>query len=123
MPRGSLLGCLEKREILNQPAVSVESLSRWGQVFSELDLFHDAMDFYEKAGDEEPIRNLMTLAREEGNLFLFKRACKALKLDPDVDQWLNLGRNAKERGLLLYAAEAFRMAGVDHEVSGEPLNE
>jgi hypothetical protein len=123
MPRSSLLGCLEKREILNQPAVSVESLTRWGHLFCEADLFHDAMDFFEKAGAQEPLRNLLTLAREEGNLFLFKRACKALKLDPEVDQWLDLATNAKDRGLLLYAAEALRMAGVDNEMSGEPLNE
>lgn len=116
MPKGSYLSCLDKRELLNQPAASVETLMRWGEFFHEAGMFHDAMDFYEKAGAQEPAKRLMTQALEEGDLFLFKRACKALKIDPDGDQWLTLGKEAKGRGLLLFAAEAFRQAGVEDDV-------
>jgi hypothetical protein len=113
MPRGSGLNCLEKRDLLNQHAASVETLVRWGGTFEEAELFHDAIDFYEKAGAREPLKRLMDRALEEGDLFLLKRACRALKMEPDPDQWRVLGEQAKSHGKLLFAAEAYRHAGVE----------
>lgn len=119
MSKGSILGCLEKREILNQSAVSVETLLRWAERFEEYEMFHDAMDFYEKAGAREPVKRLMAMAEKEGDLFLFRRASKALKLDPSTTQWLQLAQAAKSRGKMLFAGEAYRQAGVDENVSEE----
>lgn len=113
MPKGSGLNCLDKRDLLNQHAASVETLVRWGSFFEESSLVHDAVDFYEKAGALEPLGRLMDLAVEEGDLFLFKRVCKALGTEPDAGQWRRVGEKARLHGKLLFAAEAFRQAGVE----------
>jgi hypothetical protein len=121
MPKGSILSCLEKRELLNQPAVSVETLLRWAERFAESEMFHDALDFYEKAGAREPVKRLMAMSVEEGDLFLCRRASKVLKFEPDTTEWLDLARAAKSRSKLLFAAEAFRQAGVNDDASEETL--
>lgn len=113
MLKGSGLNCLDKRDLLNQHAASVETLLRWGSTFEESALFHDAVDFYQKAGAHEPLKRLLDLAMEEGDLFLFKRVCKALGVEPDVGQWRQLGERAKLHGKLLFAAEAFGHAGLE----------
>ncbi|MCU0573789.1 MAG: hypothetical protein MUC41_12445 [Syntrophobacteraceae bacterium] len=98
---------------MNQHAASVETLVRWGSFFEESSLVHDAVDFYQKAGAQEPLGRLMDLAVEEGDLFLFKRVCKALGIDPDAGRWGRVGEKARLHGKLLFAAEAFRHAGVE----------
>ena len=113
MLKGSGMSCLEKRDLLNQHAVSVESLLRWGGSHENDELFHDAIDFYEKAGAREPLKRLMEQGLEEGDVFLFKRACRALQIEPDADQWRAVGERARSLGKLLFAAEAFRHGGVE----------
>ncbi|MCU0587497.1 MAG: hypothetical protein MUF52_05000 [Syntrophobacteraceae bacterium] len=113
MTKGSGLNCLAKRDLLNQHAVSVETLLRWGGFFEESGLLHDAVDFYRKAGAHEPLKRLMGLAVDEGDLFLFKRLLKVLEVEPDVEQWRRLGESARSRGKLSFAAEALRLAGDD----------
>lgn len=51
MGRKDALGCIEKREILNQPAASTETLKYWGDWFFEKAHFSDAIDFYAKIND------------------------------------------------------------------------
>lgn len=113
------MNCLEKRDLLNQAAASVEALVRWGSTFEESGQVHDAVDFYQKAGAREPLRRLMELAVEEGDLFLFKRICKALDIEPDADRWKHLGEKARLHGKLLFAAEAFRHAGLEEVAADE----
>ncbi len=113
MLRGSELNCLDKRDLLNQHAVSVETLVRWGGFFEEAELFHDAVDFYEKAGAREPLERIRDRALEEGDLFLYRRACRVLKVEPEADRWRILGERAKSEGKSLFMQEAFRLAGVE----------
>ncbi len=113
MLRGSGLNCLDKRDLLNQHAVSVETLLRWGGFFEEAGLFHDAIDFYQKAGAREPLERIVDQALEDGDLFLCRRACRALKIEPDADQWRILGERAKAQGKSLFMQGAFRLAGVE----------
>jgi hypothetical protein len=123
MLRGSGLNCLDKRNLLNQHAVSVETLLRWGKSFEEAELFHDAIDFYEKAGAREPLERILEQALEDGDLFLYKRACRALKIEPDADRWRLLGERAQSQGKSLFMKEAFRLAGVEEPFSGEAAPE
>ncbi len=53
------LGCLEKRDLLNETAVSVETLRSWGEHYEEVGSLYDALDFYEKAGAEEAFARLL----------------------------------------------------------------
>jgi hypothetical protein len=111
MPKDDDLSCLEKRDLLNQPAASTKSLMEWGEKMERLGLLHDAMNFYEKAGAKDPIARVRGIAKEEGDLFLFRRACRALDEEPTAEDWAAVGGRAKDLGKTTFAAEAFRLAG------------
>jgi hypothetical protein len=108
MPRSGDLGCLDKRDLLNQSAVSIDALVMWGRSFEEEDLIYDAIDFYDKANAKDDLKRLLDKAVEEGNVFLFKRLCRVVGKEATSDQWLSLARRAEELGLDAFAAEAYR---------------
>jgi hypothetical protein len=103
------LSCLEKRDLLNETAVSLETLISWGQHYEEVGSLYDAVDFYEKAGAREALSYLLARVQDEGNLFLFRRLCRILGHEPDRDVWLALAHRAEEAGKLAFAAEAYRV--------------
>jgi hypothetical protein len=102
------LGCMEKRDLLNRSAISVETLLRWGQHYEDAEMVHDAVSFYEKAGAREPLRRILELARDEGDLFLFNRICRTLQHTPTRDEWLALAAKADELGKVSFAEQARR---------------
>jgi hypothetical protein len=106
------LSCLDKRDLLNETAVSVETLLSWGQHYEEVGSLYDAVDFYEKAGAKEALSELLSKAQDAGNVFLFRRLCRILGHEPDRDAWLALAHRAEELGKLTFAAEAYRLGGV-----------
>ncbi len=116
MGKNDSLGCLEKRDLLNQPAASVGTLLRWAASFEEKGLIHDAVDFYVKAGASEELRRLFAVAREEGDFFLFTRLCRGIEYEPAPAEWVEIARRAEELGKLAFAANAFRQGGADDEV-------
>lgn len=119
MDRGPILSCLDKRELLNQSVVAVEKLIHCGWAFEEADLVHDAVDFYEKAKSREDLTRLLDRAKEEGDLFLFRRILKILHHEPGSEEWLTLARKAQEAGKVTFASEATQLAGrVDTGVEG-----
>jgi tetratricopeptide (TPR) repeat protein len=121
MAKNGKLSCLEKRDLLNQAAVSIETLVRWGEQYEAMGLVHDAVDFFEKAHAREALERLLPIAREEGDLFLFKRLCRFLSREITRDEWLQLAAKAEEQGKIRFAAEAYRSAG-DEDMAGALLN-
>ncbi len=113
MARKNSMSCLEKRDLLNQSAVSVETLKRWGRSFEESDMIYDAVSFYEKANDRESLSRLREDARGEGNVMLFKRLCQLTGHEPDQKEWMLLAQQAEQMGKHLFAAEAYRRSGDD----------
>lgn len=111
MARKEFLSCLEKRELLNQSATSVDSLARWGRQFEDQGSVFDAVDFYAKANDREALDRLMKRAAGEGDVFLFKQVCRALKYEPGREEWIEIAKKAEEAGKLSLAAQAYRMGG------------
>jgi len=105
------LSCLEKREILNEAATSLDALLSWGEHYEEVGSLYDAVDFYEKADARDALCRLLSKAQETGNLFLFRRICRVLGRDPESDEWLGLAKRAEELGKLAFAAEANRLGG------------
>jgi hypothetical protein len=105
------LGCLEKREILNEAVTAREVLLSWGEHYEEVGSLYDAVDFYEKADAGDALSRLLKKAQDMGNLFLFRRICRILGHDPDRDEWLLLAKRAEELGKLAFAAEAKRLGG------------
>jgi hypothetical protein len=112
------LSCLEKRDLLNEAAVSVETLLSWGRHYEEVGSLYEAVDFYEKSGAKVDLARILTKAQEAGNLFLYRRIGRILGFDPDPADWLALAKRAEQLGKLTFAAEAYRLGGVA-DPSGE----
>ena len=106
------LSCLDKRDILNEAAVSLETLGSWGQHYEEVGSLYEAVDFYEKGGFRDALARLLATAQDAGNLFLFRRICRILGEEPGREEWLALAKRAEELGKLSFAAEAYRLGGV-----------
>jgi hypothetical protein len=111
-----LLSCLQKRDLLNQPVAAVESLTDWGEFYLETDLVHDAVDFFEKAGVQEPLRKLLELAREEGDVFLMRRVYAILGQEPTAREWLAVANQAERLGKFLFALKGYALAGATDKV-------
>ena len=115
MARKDSLSCLDKRDLLNQPAASIETLSYWGQKFEEAGSVFDAVDFYVKANQREALDRLLKSALEEGDAFLYKQIGRALKFEPSPQEWLVLAKRAEELGKFAFAAQACRQAGEEEQ--------
>ncbi len=113
MGKSDLLTCLEKRDMLNRPAVSAAQLLKWGRRYEEEGLINDAIDFYEKAGSSESLENLFDLALREGDAFIYARVMKALGRQAPADEWICLGKKAAELGKDAFAREAFKRGGME----------
>jgi len=106
------LSCLEKRDLLNEAAVSLETLRSWGEHYEEVGSLYEAVDFYEKGGFMDALARLLPKAQDAGNGFLFRRICRILGHEPVPEEWLALAKRAEELGKLTFAAEAYRLGGV-----------
>ncbi|MEN6437176.1 MAG: hypothetical protein ABFD97_01200 [Syntrophobacter sp.] len=111
MARNSLHSCLEKRDLLNQSALSVDKLTEWGARYEEAGQFNDAIDFYERASASGALENLLPLAIAEGDAFLYGRLLRALNREGLPEDWAALGQRADELGKQAYAREAFKKSG------------
>jgi tetratricopeptide (TPR) repeat protein len=118
MARKEWLSCLEKRDLLNQSAVSVEALIRWGEHYEREGLVHDAVDFYEKANAREPLARMRENALQSGDYFLCLRVCRVLGCENQREEWLALARRAEELGKFAFAAQAYRRAGEEDRALG-----
>ncbi len=105
------MSCLQKRELLNQPVVSLGALTQWGRQYEEAGLIHDAVELYEKANAREDLGRLLEEARADGDVFLVKRISRVLGMGLGREQWAAVARKAEETGKQLFAAEAARLAG------------
>ena len=111
MATNDVLSCLQKRDLLNQPAASVKSLMEWGEKMERQGLFHDALSFYEKVDAKDAILRIRETSERDGDFFLFRRSSRALGEEPSSERWITLGRRAAELGKSAFAAEAFRHGG------------
>ncbi len=113
MEKSRLLSCLEKRDMLNRSAVSVDQLLKWGRRYEEEGLINDAIDFYEKANSSESLENLLSLSLREGDAFNYTRIMKALGRQAPADEWISIGKRAAELGKDAFAREAFKRGDLE----------
>lgn len=111
MGNNSLLSCLEKRDLLNQPAASVDTLMQWGDRFLEAGFVYDAVNFYEKAGAKEALTRLLEMAGNDGDAFLLRRLCALLGREPNADEWLAVAEQAERQGKDHFAWKGYLGAG------------
>lgn len=113
-----LMGCMEKRDLLNQSAVSVESMRTWGERYEEAGLLSDAVDFYEKAKATDALERLRGNALGEGDFFLFGRLSRILGHDPTPQEWMELASRAEKAGKQAFAAQALLKANPSGDSKG-----
>ena len=111
MGNNSLLSCLEKRDLLNQPAVSVDTLMQWGDRFLEAGFVYDAVNFYEKAGAREALTRLLEMARNDGDAFLLRHLCALLGREPNAEEWVAVAEQAERLGKDYFAWKGYLGAG------------
>jgi len=114
MARKDTLTCLEKRDLLNKSAVSMDTLVDWGERYEAMDLDHDAADFYERAKAPEALGRLLEKAVDSSDVFLFKRLCRLLDRKVSREEWIDLAKKAEDQGKYRFAADAYRQ-GDDEE--------
>jgi hypothetical protein len=113
MRNNDLLSCLEKRDLLNQPAASVDALVEWGDRYLDAGFVHDALGFYEKAGALEALPPLLEVAKSEGDAFLLRRVCAVLGREPIHEEWLAVAEKAERLQKQHFACKAYEAAGAE----------
>jgi hypothetical protein len=106
-----MLSCLEKRDLLNRPAVTAETLIARGKEFEETGYLSDAVDFYEKAQDNESLSRIFEIVRNEADVFLLGRIGRILSRSLSGDEWVEVAQQAEKLGKTAFAAEAYRRGG------------
>ncbi len=111
MGNDDLLCCVEKRDLLNQPAASVDALVEWGDRYLKAGFVHDALGFYEKAGALEALPPLLEVAKSEGDTFLLQRVCAVLRREPTSEEWLAVAEQAERLHKQRFACKGYEAVG------------
>ncbi|MDR2456332.1 MAG: hypothetical protein LBE49_07055 [Deltaproteobacteria bacterium] len=109
MPK-SILDWKVRRNVSENPKTSKEALSEAGRSLIEADRLAEAADLLQKAADLDQLSRVRALAVEEGNLFLYQRACQAAGAGPAEAELEALSEKARAAGLSSYEARARELA-------------
>ena len=89
---------LKKRDLLWNPKTAAATLSATGWEYFKREAYSDALDFFERAHDEEGVKAVHELALREGDPFLLARMERFDHRRVTPDQWERVARIARERG-------------------------
>jgi hypothetical protein len=104
-----IVSCLKKRDLLHGPNTPPEELSQYGREYLQAHRLVDALDFFEKARDQEGIRQVKKVSLEEGDFFLLQQSSKLLKEAVPDEVWKGLGERNLSRGKFQEALSAFKV--------------
>lgn len=80
MPGGKFpLSVADKHRLFSATSPPKADLKKWGDVYREKGFLHDALEFYQRAGDESSVRSLSDAAVEEADLVLLLNVWAALR--------------------------------------------
>ncbi len=68
----------DKQRIMYVNPLPPDDLVSWGDRYRDAGLLHDALDFYQAAGNEKALRNLASAAVDAGDLVLLLNVHRAL---------------------------------------------
>ncbi|MCX7804507.1 MAG: hypothetical protein N3A38_04875 [Planctomycetota bacterium] len=97
---------LEKRDVLWSEKTPRETLSRHGREFFEAERYSDALDFFERAMDEEGIRRIREVALKEGDAFLLGRIARLKPEWVSDGDWRTVEKAAEAAGKPSFAEQA-----------------
>lgn len=106
MPK--VLNCLKKRDLLHNPQINSDQLSQYGREYFSEDRLADALNFFEKAKNQEGIRRIRERSIEDGDPFLLQQTSKLLKESAPEAAWRKAGEKALADGRFQQALTAFR---------------
>ena len=104
----SFLSCLKKRGLIQEVTTSRETLIKFGQEYLQQGRWLEALEFFERAPDPEGLQTLKKRGLEEGDPFIYKQACRFLKVSPDPGDWKLIGEKALSQGRWHQALTAFK---------------
>jgi len=111
MTKGELPNFNAKQKLLHGKDQSAETQSLVGRQFLEAGQLYDALEFFDRARDQQGIDRLRERAVLESDPLLLKLVLRRLAGEAAAGEWRQLGDNALQAGKRLCAEEAFRMAG------------
>jgi hypothetical protein len=103
-----ILSCLKKRDLIQEAGENTEALRRLGRDYMSQDRFLEALEFFEASQDREGMERLREKGLEEGDPFLYRQACKLLKVNSDPADWHRIGEKALAAGRYQQALAAFK---------------
>jgi hypothetical protein len=89
---------IKKRDLLHSEKSSAAVLAQTGREFLKIERFSDALDFLEKARDQEGIKQIKQIAMERGDTFLLSRLDRYDRELVSVAEWEEAGRKASSLG-------------------------
>jgi hypothetical protein len=99
---------LKKRDLLWGPKTSPAALSATAREFFQKDEWSDALDFFERAKDEDGLREIKKLALQKGDTFLLGRLERISAKWVTPADWEKAKAIAEKRGIHSMAAFAER---------------
>jgi hypothetical protein len=99
---------LKKRDLLWSPRTSPATLSATAREYLQAEAWSDALDFFERAQDEEGLREIKKLALQKGDTFLLGRLERISAKWVKPEDWEKAKVVAEKRGIQSMAAFAER---------------
>ena len=100
------LSVKERHRILFMEATPKEEIIDWGKAHLEAGLYHDALEYFDRAQSKENLLILVDCAVKEVDLVLLLNTFKALNEEPDKGNLLKLKENALKSGKSSVAQQA-----------------
>ncbi|OGP50277.1 MAG: hypothetical protein A2Y79_00875 [Deltaproteobacteria bacterium RBG_13_43_22] len=114
MPK--ILSYLKKRDLMHNPNAVVDEITQYGWDYLKQDRLVDALDFFEKAGDQEGILRIKDLSLEQGDPFLLQHTSKLLQEPVPDTSWKKVGEKALADGRYLQALTAFKALADEEKI-------
>ena len=112
-----LPGFYEERKLLFDPKASADRKRRAGEAFMEAGRYDEALDFFERCGATDQVRQVAAKALAAGNTPLFMRAKRILREEVTDREWSQVAAAAEHRGAYTMAYVAHLKAGHEQEAA------
>ncbi len=100
-----------KQKILHIDKTSPEVLIRMGDAFLEEGALSDALDFFSRANHTAGIKKISEIAMQNGDVFLYAKAARALNVEPSGADWDDIAQRAIDLKKYAFARHAIDKTG------------
>ena len=100
-----------KQKILYIDKTSPETLVRYGDSYLEENALSDALEFYIRAEHAAGLENIKNISMDQGDVFLYQSASRALKSEIRKNDWEDLARRAIDLKKYSFAQYALEKTG------------